>query len=890
MSPRASQPGDRVPDPIFPPSTSDEVAEELRFHLEMRARELVARGMTPAAAERAAREQFADLDHVRDECRRLARQREQSTRRTNYLAHLRQDVHFALRMLRQRPGFAFMAILPIALGIGAATAMYSVADSVLLRPLPFPHPEELVAVWATEGTWREHPTVIPWNSVVIGKAEYDALTERARTLRPVAAWGRAGVALVENGTIEALDAVRVTANLLPMLGVRPVLGRGFLAEENVLDGPRVAMLGWEAWQKRFGGDSSIVGRSVAFDTRRYTVVGIVPPGVRLDRTVPPPAVWLPAFRDSSDRVSQHNRSYRGLARLAPGMTLQQANAEVARILRDVKTEWKGTDDGTAGRAVNWQADQTAATRPSLLMLSGAVGLLLLIACVNVATLMLGESARREPEISARRALGASPARLAQQLLTESIVIAAVGAVIGALLAKAGVAALVAAAPGKIPGLTDARVDLRVLLFTAVCAMAIGIGFGLVPALATWRGAGGRTVRIGAGQSTRGAGIMQRTLVAAEVGLSLVMLVGCSLLGRSLIRLSTVDPGFVSEGLLQVDLVTRSAFWRDDARMDRFFTAAARELRTIPGVEAVSGSSSAPFSGGTSSSAIKVEGRSYVDDGPNIQQQVVMPGYFRTLRLPIVAGRDFSDDDRLGGERVAILSRAAVQRDWGGRSPIGGHVEWQDERWTVIGVAGDVRHDQLSDAAAPIIYVPSAQMPGSGMGLEIRASADVRALEAVVRQRLAPLDANVQVDRLTPVATLIGRSHAEESYRTALGSLFGVLAAILAGVGMFGVISRTVARRMHEAGIRVALGAPAAAVTGLMLRETLTGAAIGIALGLPVAILLARGLTPYLYGVRPADPVAYGLAFVLLAATTALATLPPARRAGKVDPVMVLRAE
>ncbi len=270
--------------------------------------------------------------------------------------------------------------------------------------------------------------------------------------------------------------------------------------------------------------------------------------------------------------------------------------------------------------------------------------------------------------------------------------------------------------------------------------------------------------------------------------------------------------------------------------------------------------------------------------------MVLPDYFRTLGAPIVAGREFSEDDRLGSEPVAILSHAAVVRDWGGRSPLGRHVEWQNKRWTVIGVAGDVRHDQLSEAASPIIYVPSAQMGGYGMGLEIRATADVRSLESVVRQRLAPLDVNVRVDHLTPVSTLIGRSHAEESYRTALGSLFGVLAAILAGVGMFGVISRTVARRMHEAGIRVALGAPAVAVTRLMLRETLAGAAIGLALGLPAAIVLARSLTPYLFGVRAADPVAYGLAFALLALTTALATLPPARRAGHVDPVMVLRAE
>ena len=543
--PRAGQP---VPGPVFDPAPGDEVAEEFRFHHDMYLRDLVARGHAPAEARRLAAERLGELDRARDECRHLAQQRGNTVRRTRYAVNLLQDIRFALRLLRQRPLFAVMAILPLALGIGAATTMYSVADSVLIRPLPFPDPDRLVAIWATEARWRDTPSGTPWQSVVIGQQEYNALHDRARSLSQMAAWAQTGVTLSSGDHFEPLTAVRVTAGLFPLLGVRPALGRVFHPGEAVLNGPRIVLLSWETWQTHFGGDSGIVGRSIVLGyTAHYTIVGVLPPQLRLDRTGPPPALWLPAFTDSSDIPSQHNRSYRGLGRLAPGATAAQANAEVARILSDVKAEWKGSADGTSGRAATWQDDQTAAARPSILMLSGAVLLLLLIACVNVATLMLSEAVRRQPEIFARQALGATPARLARQLITESVAIAGVGAALGALAAWGGVRLLVGTAPGRIPGIVDAHVDGRVLLFTVACALVIGMGFGLLPALALLRWGKQSGVRIGAGQTARGAAVTQRALVAAEVALSLVMLVGCSLLGRSLVRLTAEDPGFISDG-------------------------------------------------------------------------------------------------------------------------------------------------------------------------------------------------------------------------------------------------------------------------------------------------------------------------------------------------------
>ncbi len=458
--------------------------------------------------------------------------------------------------------------------------MYSVVDGVMLRPLPFVHPERLVAIWATEATMKtDKGSALAWNSVVIGKADYLALRERSRSpCQPVAAWSRDGGMFGDvAGGFEQVNGVRVTSSIFDLLGVRPVLGRAFRPDEDVLNGPHVVLLGWEVWQRRFGGDSNIIGRTVTFDDASYTVIGVMPPAVRLERTLPPAAVWFPAFQSSQDEPERHNRSYRGLGRLAAGATLAQANGEVAQIIADVKTAWKGkarrhigAREQLAGRPGGRRARIAADSRR-------AVGLLLLIACVNVATLMFGEAARRQPEITARTALGATPARLARQLLTESLVIAGCGALFGLLLGWGLTRALVALAPAKIPGLADVRFDGRVFAFTAICAVVTGIAFGVLPTFVLLRWGQHSTARVGAGQTARGEQGIQRALVAIEVALSLVMLVGCSLLGRSLVRLSEVDPGFTPNGLIFVQVSAPMHLWADSASAEEL--SANRAART-----------------------------------------------------------------------------------------------------------------------------------------------------------------------------------------------------------------------------------------------------------------------------------------------------------------------
>jgi putative ABC transport system permease protein len=886
--------GEPVREPIFDLSAADEVSDEIEFHLEMRTRDLIAQGMPPDAARRAARERFNDVTRVTAELHQLARQREHAVKRTRYVINLGQDIRFALRMLCRRPAFALLAVVTIGLGIGAATSIYSVVDGVMLRPLPFNDPDKLVAIWVTEQRFRADATLNSWwDAIVMGHEEYDAIREQATTVRDVALWGRGGMMLITPDGPVQLSSVRATSNLLTTLQVRPALGRGFVPGEDALNGPRVAMLSWEEWQGRWHGDTSMVGRGIQLGAYTWTVVGILPRGLRLDRSAPPAAIWTPALRDSGDISSNHNRSYAALARLKSGTTIRQATAELSRVLGQVANRARGTVNGAgvAARVEQWQADQTRSVRASLWILLGAVVLLLLIACVSVATLMLGEAARRVPEISARAALGAAPGRIARQLMTESLAIATLGAAFGGALAIVGVRVLVAMAPAKIPGLADVRLDWRVMVFAMLCAAGTGVLFGLAPALMLLRRGDPTSVRIGTGQTPRRARALQHGLVAAEMALSLVLLTGCVLLGRSLKRLSDVAPGFDAQNIHAVQFLEQRAFQMDDDRVARYYPAAVRAIATIPGVSAVSAISSVPFLQGGSSSPVRTDAREYgpEDRGANAQQRTILPNYFHTMGITMVAGRAFDENDRAGSEPVVIVSEAEARRDWPGMSPIGHRLHWQGGWRTVVGLVRDVKYTQLSRPDEPTLYVPLAQSPGSMM-LVVRGTAGTPLLGRALRERLGSIDAAVTIASITPVTRLIGKSYSEERYRALLASLFGILASILSAVGIYGVVSRAVARRMRETGIRIALGSPTGALTRLLMRETVIGVGIGLAIGLPLALGIAGLLKPYLFGIAPNDPIAFGAATVALAGTAMFATIQPAKRAGRTDPVVVLRSD
>jgi len=544
----------------------------------------------------------------------------------------------------------------------------------------------------------------------------------------------------------------------------------------------------------------------------------------------------------------------------------------------------------SARVLDWQYDQTESSREPLYILLAASGLLLVIGCVNVAMLMLGEASSRERELAARIAIGASRTRVVRQLLVESMTLAVVGAAVGASFAWLLTRTLVAIAPARIPGIDSASVDLRALAFATVCAMLAGVAFGLTPALSIVRQSETSLLRVGTGQSARQGRRVQRWLVATEIALSFVLLVGATLLARSLGRLSAVDPGFVARNVVAVKVIEPSKFHRDDPRRLAYYEQAVRQLAALPGVDAVSAGVNPPFGGGSSSSPVEVEGRVYRTRGPSTDQRSVLPGYFSALGVPLRAGRTFTDADDASSELVVVISEAAAKRDLPGEPAVGRRVKYQGQLRRIIGVVGDVRTARLTRDAGPAIYTPLRQYEYGNIYFIIRTRAGAAPLAPSIRSVLSGVDRTVNVASISPMPTLVAQSYAEDSYRTVIVAAFATLAAILAAVGLYGVTVRSVARRTREIGIRVALGATPTLATRLLMSDTLGGVLLGLAFGVPLAVVAGKQLAPYLYHVVPGDPFSFSVVTALLVGVAVLASGVPARRAGHSNPASVLNAE
>lgn len=808
-----------------------------------------------------------------------------------------QDLRFALRTLRRRRAFTLIAVAIMALGIGAATSIFSVVSGVLLRPLPFPGAGRLVAVWQTFPSWLKVPELARiWDLVPLSLPDFRAWQAAQTSFDAVAIWSTRRVFVGGPESPEWAQTVQASATMLQVLGLRPELGRFFLPAEDVVGGPRVAVLGHETWVARYRRDPRVLGSSILLEGVPYTVVGVLPPGVSLGAwlsyrpldTAEGAAVWTPVGQDSANAVRRDNHSFRALGRLKAGVSFERARIETDRILRD------GRDPAELGvRLTDWQLDQAREVRAPLWILLAASGVLLLVACVNVATLLLGEAASRGQELAARVALGAGRVRLGRQLLTESLVLAAAGAAAGTLLAWWGTKALVALAPPVIPGLSRVHVDLRVLAFALGAAAATGVLFGLAPALMMSRTSPGTVLRSSTASSNRSRGASQRCLVALELALSVVLLVGAGLLSRSFAKLTAVNPGFRADRLLVVRVASPRALARDPVWVRELYRGGVERLAALPGVAAAAAGTVAPFSQTASGTTIEVEGRGDEPGAPQrtVQERRVTAGYFRTMEVPVRAGRTFTDADGAGAPLVAVISEAGARRDWPGASPLGRRLRIQGAWRTVIGVVADVKYRKLRSADEPTVYLPAAQQPsGSGTPFLVRTRDDPRAALPAIRAALHDVAPSAVVVGADAMPELIRRSYADERYRATLVSLFGLMAAVLAAVGMYGVTSRAVAARMREMGIRVALGATPSAVTGLAVAHTLVGVAAGVGVGLVAALAGTRVLAPYLFGVGPTDAATYAAILAFLAAVSVLASWIPARRAGRVAPAEVLRTE
>ncbi|HEV8217317.1 MAG TPA: ABC transporter permease [Gemmatimonadaceae bacterium] len=813
------------------------------------------------------------------------------------------DAYIAIRAWRRRPALAAIAITTIAIGIGAATSIYSVVDGVLLRPLPLPEASRIAAIWQTFPQWRKNDVLAPmWDRISLSQPEFRDLVRLQRSFTRIGIWSGGRALLTAGDRAEDVRTLRASASLLATLGVSPFMGRTFSADEDTPRGARVALVSYELWQNRFGGARDILGRVVTLDDVPYTIVGVLPPGLTMGRTTQsasavssPISFWVPVSYDSVDYYEATNHSYFAIGRLKPGVSLEQARADVSRIL--VPTDKVALDKGV--RLAEWQRDQTREFKAPLYVLLAAAGLLLAIACINVATLLLGEAATREQEMAARAALGASTSRLVLQLLTESFTLALGGLVLGVALSWMGTRLLVSFAPSRIPGVADVHVDLRVLGASLAATLVTGLLFGLAPALSLSRVRPGSLFR-GGGQSARGGAALQRTLIAVELALSVVLLVGAGLLTRTLQRISRVDPGFRTDHLI-VDTPGFPRVAGRDTNITRAFrTDVIARLAAIPGVTAVTAADGPPFNGGSSSSTIQPEGSEPQgpgggprDVGPRheVQQRVIIPGYFAAVGIPLREGRDFTAADIAGAPLVAIVSRLTARREFPNQPVLGKRVKYQREWRTIVGVVDDVHLQRLSTDVQPTIYTPVAQRRGSWvLSLFVRTVGDPSLVAPQVRKVVAEVAPAATTQTLETMTVMVNRSFAEERYRSLLVSLFGVVAAVLAAVGIYGVTSRAVSRRIRELAIRSALGATARSIAFTVIAASSVGAVVGIAVGLVGARIGGNVLTPFLFGVTATDAFTFATIFLFLSVVTLAATYLPARRASKVNIASVLRGD
>ena len=802
---------------------------------------------------------------------------------------LGQDVTFALRTLRRRPAFAAVAIATIALGIGAATAIFTIVDGVLLRPLPFRNAGELVTVWQTDTRFRDQTTLRRrWDRLWFTFPEYQQWRAAQRSFSDVAIYGDQEMALTGVGEPTQVAVSTATPSLLPLLGTRVSLGRWFLPGEEGPGTERLAVISHEMWVSRFGSDPTVVDRFITLDDARYRIVGVMPAGFRLRRLTSSIAdaavVWIPLGSDGGGQ--QFDSSYEGIARLRPGVPLDAAMFETDRIVR-----------AAAGRAergariVPRLEAETAAARAPLVLLGAGVVLLLLIACANITMLLLGEASAREHEIATRTAFGASAGRIVRQLFTESAVIATAGGLLGVMLAWVGTRLLVAVAPASMPRLDAVVMDLRVLAVALGVTVGAALSFGLAPAVSTSRRAVADTLRGSARQAGRRRSALLDAVVVAQVAMSLVLLAGASVLGRSLRALWTVDPGFTTDGVLTMSVTAPESRYAERSAVGEYYARLAQRLEALPGVQRVAGTSNLPLSGRNSTTSIDLEGviTTNPSERPNVQRRVVTPEYFAALDIPLRAGRGLSNAPADGVNEL-VIDETMARRSWPNEPALGKRVLVFGAWFTVVGVVGDVRHTRLDEDEQPTIYLPHSRVATREMTMVLATSGDPAGLAGAVRSATWSVDPTIPIAELEPMASRVARSISPERYRTTLLGAFGLAAASLTAVGVFGVVARTVSQRRREIAIRLALGAARSSIARAITRDQGRSVVLGLALGLVGAWLLSPLLGRFVFGIGPADPVALSGAVALMVFMAVLAALPAVRRALRTDPGLALRQE
>jgi putative ABC transport system permease protein len=870
-----------------------EMEAELRFHLDQQIEENRASGMSPDQARRAALRTIGSIRQLEEECRDM--------RRVNFIENLVRDLRFGVRSLRLSPAFTVVAVLTLGLGIGANTAVFSVVYAALLRPLPYAEPDRLMTLGEARQQFDVSASLNPpsWNASYPDFLDWQ---KQSKTLTALAGFVGDGFTMRGVGEAESVVAVQATTNFLSTLGVKPVLGRDFHAGEDLANGPHVALLTYGFWKTRFGGDAHVVGRTVQLDTNNVTIIGVLPAAFEFAPRGNA-QLWVPLHISGGMATRRNLRWMRVVGRLAPGVTRDQSETEMRLINTNLATAYPQQNGATRIIFAPLRDRIVGRVQPLLLVLFGAVGFVLLIACANVANLLMARATRRRREFAVRSALGAGRGRLISQLLSESLLLASAGAVLGLLLARIGTAALIAAIPttmlDSMPFLRDARANPSVLAFLLGVTMLTAMAFGLAPALEVSSRKVGETLKDESRASAGGIRTrLRHALVVAEIAFSLVLLVGAGLMVKSLAALMQRNPGFETRRLLTFSVFLTPQAYPQNPDVLRFDQSFMDRLRALPGVAGVASTSIVPLTGGGNSIRFVVEGRP-VAEGQDSESNIrtISSGYLTMMGIPLLGGRLFNDtDDTATAPPRVIVNQAWVRRNMPGEDPVGRRIRFtysptQPFR-EIVGLVGDMADTGLDTPDDPAIFTPFRQSVNSFITYMLRTQGEPERAIPAVRAALREVDSTLIVIRPTTMEQIIAQSQSVflRRYPSFLIGSFAVLALILATVGLYGLISYSVSQRVREVGIRMALGAQSGDVMRLVLGEGVRLTAIGVAAGVLAALGLTRWMQSLLFGVSAVDPRTFVTVAVLLTAVAIAACYVPARRALRTDPIIALRYE
>jgi putative ABC transport system permease protein len=860
-----------------------DLAEEIDAYLEMLIQAKVAEGLQPEDARRAALIELGGVDQVKERVREV---------RVGYLlGTVWQDVRYGVRTLVKSPAFTIVAVLSLALGIGANTAIFSVVNGILLRPLPYPEPERIVAVWHTPPQ-ESFPGATRFS---VSPGNYLDWKDQSRAFEQMAIYQYAGLSLSAGADPVPITGAAVSSDFFSVLRTQVDKGRTFSPDEEQPGRDQVVVLSQGLWRRTFGANPNLIGQTVTLNSRSYTVIGIMPAGFEFPLEA---ELWVPLAWDAAEKQTRAIHDYLVIARLKQDASLAQAQAEMSTISSRLEQQYPEANRGWGALVIPLKEDMVGDVRPALLVLFSAVGFVLLIACANVANLMLARGANRRKEIALRIALGATRGRLIRQLLCESVLLAVVGGLLGLLLAGWGGQLLVRLSAGSLPNAGEVGMDSWALGFTLLVSLIAGVLAGVAPAMQFSKNEISETLKQGSGRGGGGS-VKQRTrkaLVVCEVALSLILLVGAGLMIRSFWKLQSVDPGFDTSNTLTLSVGLSPTRYSEPQQQLAFHDRVLEQIRAQPGVVAVGSTTTIPLTGGGSRQPFTVEGRPTppVSEQPLAQTRYVSPDYFRAMGIPLRQGRPFDDRDRDGAPQVVIISEAMARHFWPGQNPVGQRLtasfHQQQGPREIVGVVGDVKSRGLDDDAAATMYLPFRQAPRPWITFVARTASDPQGFVQPVSRAVYVVDREQALSSVRTMEQVLTESLSGRSFNMRLLMTFAGLALVLAAVGVYGVMNYSVMLRRRELGIRIALGARGPDVLRLVLGQGLALTLIGVGVGMAGAYALTRLMASLLYGVTATDFVTFGSVSGVIILVGLLASFLPARRATKVDPMIALRSE